>query len=112
MKRRSFLAGGAAAAASAMGRLARSESTHRAARRSWNLHGPADRYVIRLSGPAVIGDCYGRGDEAGDNDGEEPPASIAAELLERAAMILEGPERRPVSWHVPVWHRSDPLALR
>ena len=57
-------------------------------------------YVIRLSGPAVIGDCYGPGDEAGDDAGEEQSGGVAAELLDRAAMVLEGPERRPVSWRV------------
>src|SRR5437764_646618 len=108
MKRRSFLAGGAAAAASpAIGRVARSQSTHRPAFHSWSLLGPSNRYVIRLTGPAVIGDVYGRSD---DSVGDDAPRG--AEPFERAAMILQGPERRPVSWRVAVWHQSSPLALR
>jgi hypothetical protein len=111
MKRRSFLAGGAAAAASsAMGRLARPQSTDGRARRSWNLRGPSHRYVIRLSGPVIIGDCYDPGDEASDSD-EKLPGSTA-QLFERAAMILQGPERRPVSWRVSVWYQPNPRALR
>src|SRR4051812_11552511 len=97
MKRRSFLAGGAAAAASsAIGRPARSQSTHPPELHSWNLLGPSNRYVIRLTGPVVIGDCYDRSDES---VGDEAPRG-AAESFERAAMILQGPERRPVSWRV------------
>jgi alpha-galactosidase len=113
MKRRSFLTGGAAAAASsAMGRLARSESPDNPARRSWDLLGGANRYVIQVTGPAVIGDCYGRGNSAGDDNGEMPTAAAKAELFEQAAMILEGSERRPVSWRVSVWHQPNPMALR
>jgi hypothetical protein len=104
MKRRSFLTGGAAAAASSVtGRLARSESTDGPARQSWDLIGPSHRYVIRVSGPAIVGDCYGPGEEAGDDSGETPRAMAAtAALFERAAMILEGVERRPVSWRVSI----------
>jgi len=113
MKRRSFLAGGAAAAASsAMAGLACAQSTHRLVRRSWDLLRAADRYTIRLNGPAVVVDCYGAGDGAGEDVSEKPPAATGAWPFERAAMILGGPERRPVSWRVAVWHRPDPLALR
>jgi hypothetical protein len=109
MKRRSFLAAGASAAASsAIGRLARSQSTHRPALHSWTLLGPSNRYVIRLTGPAVIGGCYGRSDES---VGDEAPRG-AAEPFERAAMILQGPERRPVSWRVAAWHQASPRGLR
>jgi len=112
MKRRSFLASGAAAAASSvMGRLARSQSTDAPARDSWNLLGPSNRYVIRLRGPAVIGDCYGPVGAAGEDISEEPPET-AAKPFERAATILQGPERQPVSWRVSVWHKPNPLALR
>src|SRR5262252_6689738 len=100
MKRRSFLAGGVAtAASSALGRLAHSQPTRGRARRSWNLLEPPHRYVIRLNGPAVIGDCYGPGDDTGgDISGQQPPPT--AKPFERAAMILYGSERRPVSWRV------------
>jgi alpha-galactosidase len=110
MQRRSFLARGAAAAASsAIGRLAWAQSTHGSAQRSWKLLGPSHRYVIRLNGAAVIGDCDGRRDEAGGDVDEKP---LAAELSERAAIIVQGPERRPVSWRVPVWHQPHPRILR
>jgi alpha-galactosidase len=70
------------------------------------LRTPSNRYVIELRGPAVICDCY----RPGDDPGESPAAT--AESFERAAMVLEGDDRRPVSWHVSVWHRPNPLALR
>ena len=112
MKRRSFLAGSAAtAASSAMGKWARSQSTRSAGQHSWSLRHPLNRYVIRLSGPTVIGDCYRTGDEAGEAVGEELPATTA-EPFERAAMILQGSERQPVFWRVSVWHKPNPLALR
>jgi alpha-galactosidase len=76
------------------------------------LSKPPDRYVIRVRGASVIGDCYGPLDQIGDDAGEGPPASSAAGMLDRAAMILEGPEHRPVSWRVSVWHQPDPLTLR
>jgi hypothetical protein len=76
------------------------------------LLGPSNRYVIRLNGPAVIGDCRGPGDEAEGDAGEKPPAVTAPPSFERAAMILQGPDLQPVSWRVSVWHRPNPLSLR
>jgi alpha-galactosidase len=95
-----------------MGRLARSESTDSPARLSWDLLGPSHRYVIRVSGPAVVGDYYGTGQKAGDDSGETPRAMATAAPFERAAMILQGAERRPVSWRVSTWHQPNPRALR
>ncbi|MBO0739362.1 MAG: hypothetical protein J2P48_22970, partial [Alphaproteobacteria bacterium] len=112
MKRRSFLAGSVAAAASpAIGRSVRSQIPCAPARQSWVLRGPSDCYVIQLSGPAVLTDCFGQPDEAAVAAGEKPPDTTTG-LLERAAMISEGSDRRPVSWRVSVWHRPRPLALR
>jgi alpha-galactosidase len=110
MKRRSFLAGGtAAAASSAIVRLARSAPpARRPSPKTWNLFQSPNRYVIRVNGPAVVSHCYGP-DEAG---GEEQPGASSAGMFEDAAMILEGPERRPISWRVAVWHNPDPLTLR
>jgi alpha-galactosidase len=71
---------------------------------------PSNRYVIRLRGPAVIGDCYGPGDDAGE--GGREPSAMTADASERAATILHGPERRSVSWRLAVWHQPNPLALR
>jgi alpha-galactosidase len=66
-----------------------------------------------VSGPAVVGDYYGPGQKAGDDSGETPLAmATAAAPFERAAMILEGAERRPVSWRVSTWHQPNPRALR
>src|SRR5690348_13403206 len=98
MRRRSLLAGGVAAAASSVvGRFAHSQSTDASAQDSWNLCGPSNRYVIRLRGPAVVGDCYSQGGAVGDDVSEEPPGTTARPF-ERAATILHGPERQPVSW--------------
>jgi alpha-galactosidase len=95
-----------------MGRLARSESPDNPARRSWDLLSGVNRYVIQAFGPAVIGDCYGRGEAPGADDGEMPLEAAAAGQFERAAIILEGSDRRPVSWRVSVWHQPSPIALR
>src|SRR5919197_4164690 len=105
MKRRSFLAGGAAAVASSVvERLAQSQSIHGStARRPWNLLGPSSRYVIRLSGSAVIGDCYRPASDVGGDTRGQPPTE--------PAMILHGSERQPVSWRLAVWHQPNPLAL-
>src|SRR5262245_30709643 len=110
MKRRSFLAAGAAAAASSsLAGLARSaRAVHRPSAKTWNLFQPPNRYVIRVNGPAVTSDCYG----PDDGGGEEQPSEASTGVFEGAAMILEGPQRRPVSWHVDVWHNPDPLTLR
>src|SRR5215472_9101297 len=111
MKRRSFVAGGAAiAASSAVGKLARSRSTGDGARRTWNLLGPSHRYVIRLTGSAVIGDCCDPA-AVGGADLTEQPWPPKHEPSERVAMILHGSERRRVSWKVAVSHQPDPLAL-
>ena len=73
--------------------------------------GPSNRYVIRLSGPTVIGDCYGPGDDAADGvSGQLPTAT--AEPFERAAMILHGPECRPLAWRITTWHQPNPRILR
>ena len=93
-----------------MARVAHSQSTPRPARRSWKLLGPANHYVIRLNGGAVIGDCHDLGDDAGHEVGEDSPT--IGETFERAAMISHGSERRPVSWRVAVWHQPNPLTLR
>jgi len=111
MKRRSFVAGGAAiAASSALGKLAHSRSTGDGARRTWNLLGPSHRYVIRLTGSAVIGDCCDPAEDGGE-DMTEQPWPPKDEPSERAAMILHGSERRPVSWKVAVSHQPDPRTL-
>src|SRR5262245_51565432 len=110
MKRRSFLSVGAAAAASsALPGLARSAlAAHRPSAKTWHLFHPPNRYVIRVNGPAVTSDCYG----PDDGGGEERPSDRSMGVFEGAAMILVGPDRRPVSWHVATWHKPDPLALR
>jgi alpha-galactosidase len=100
------------AASSAIGRLASSQPAGTPTRHSWNLLGSTNRYVIRLNGPAVLSDCYSAGDKAGDVIGETQPAAIPVGLVERAAMILHGPEQQPVSWRVSVAHRPNPRALR
>jgi len=74
------------------------------------LLGPSGRYVIRLSGPAVIGDCYGPVDDADDDIARQP--ATAAEPFEHAAMLSYGPERQPVSWQIAVWHQPSPRILR
>src|ERR1700741_1847331 len=107
MKRRSFLTGGAAAAAaSAMARLALSAQLPSAAgRHVWSLHSQATRYVIRLNGPAFTADCYEMSDLSKDEATDQ-------ETLPNSAMILEGPMPRPVFWNVAFSHQPDPLTLR
>ena len=90
MRRREFLAGGAAAFAAG---VAVAEAP------TWTLTAADDRYVVRLLGAALICDCH---PPAGD---QEPLA-----VPDEAAMIVAG--RQPVAWRVATSHQPNPHTLR
>jgi alpha-galactosidase len=89
LRRRDFLAGGAATLAA---RTAVAEAP------SWTLTAGRDRYVIRLLGAALICD-------QGSVDDQEAPGDPG-----EAAMVVTG--RQPVSWRVAASHQPNPHTLR
>jgi len=102
IKRRHLMAGGTAAVASRY--LSRAAAAlFDPAAPAWVLSYGSSRYVVRVRGASVLLDCYAADDEAGPAEGEPAAGS---------AMILAGPERRPVAWRVATWHQPDPLTLR
>ncbi len=101
MRRRDFLAGGATAAAALASPAFSAGSGEAVAAQAWTLGAAPNRYVIRLQGAALTGDCHGPDADVGLPDA---PAD--------AAMVVVGPRRQPVTWSVATSHQPDPLTLR
>jgi alpha-galactosidase len=90
MKRRDFLAGGAAAWAVGQAHAELS---------SWTLSAAGVRYLVRLRDAAVICDCVRSGNR------QEVPG-----VADEASLLVAG--RRPVTWRVATAHQPDERSLR
>src|SRR5215469_1473044 len=90
LRRRDFLAGGAATLAA---------GPTPAELSSWTLARDGDRYVVRLHGTSLICDCTGA-----DSQRELPP------MPAEAALIVAG--RHPLAWRLATAHQPNPLTLR
>ncbi|HJT09061.1 MAG TPA: alpha-galactosidase [Stellaceae bacterium] len=89
------------------------------AKQRWILHDPASdtRYVIRLSGPALVADCYPESAAGRTHGGAEMPSPPAEPAPRDAAMLVaaaasEEAADEPVSWSVASWHQPDRRTLR
>jgi alpha-galactosidase len=99
VRRRQFLAAGAALTASVY-----VEPLAAANEQVWTVTTGQTSYVIRLRGAAITTDCYAASRDLIELDITDSPAA--------AAMVLAGPNKRAVSWHATTWHQVDKLTLR
>jgi len=110
VRRRRFLASGAAAALSPALRphagSAAAADTAAAVRWTWNR--PPNRYEFSLLGPAFICDCFGPGAvPQGRANGVDPPGNTGAAAPRGAVMVGVGARREPVSWNLESLRSPD-----